>query len=203
MPPRLAKLKTEDGATGDVPWKSRFPVARIKKIMQADEDVGKVGQVVPVIISKAVELFMASMVAEASRHTVETGHKRVIPGHLKMAVKGNSMFDFLEPNVEKIPDPIHVESRQPEEKKTRRSRAKKITETGSTNDVKDEYEDEEEVEAQPIKKVKVDDRPNNAASRSMSIANLISPSPSIIPKAEESETNGHRAANSQSHYPAQ
>jgi hypothetical protein len=31
-------------------WKSRFPVARIKKIMQADEDVGKVAQVTPVAI---------------------------------------------------------------------------------------------------------------------------------------------------------
>jgi len=31
-------------------WKSRFPVARIKKIMQADEDVGKVAQVTPVAV---------------------------------------------------------------------------------------------------------------------------------------------------------
>jgi hypothetical protein len=31
-------------------WKPRFPVARIKKIMQADEDVGKVAQVTPVAI---------------------------------------------------------------------------------------------------------------------------------------------------------
>jgi Histone-like transcription factor (CBF/NF-Y) and archaeal histone len=37
------------GGTGST-WKSRFPVARIKKIMQADEDVGKVAQVTPVAI---------------------------------------------------------------------------------------------------------------------------------------------------------
>ena len=41
----LVKM-TEGGAQ----WKSRFPVARIKKIMQADEDVGKVAQVTPVAI---------------------------------------------------------------------------------------------------------------------------------------------------------
>lgn len=29
---------------------SKFPVARIKKIMQADEDVGKVAQATPVVI---------------------------------------------------------------------------------------------------------------------------------------------------------
>ena len=31
--------------------------ARIKKIMQSDEDVGKVAAAVPVIISRALELF--------------------------------------------------------------------------------------------------------------------------------------------------
>lgn len=30
----------------------KFPVARIKKIMQADEDVGKVAQATPVLICK-------------------------------------------------------------------------------------------------------------------------------------------------------
>ena len=30
--------------------KPRFPVARIKKIMQADEDIGKVAQVTPVAV---------------------------------------------------------------------------------------------------------------------------------------------------------
>jgi hypothetical protein len=29
---------------------SKFPVARIKKIMQADEDIGKVAQATPVVI---------------------------------------------------------------------------------------------------------------------------------------------------------
>jgi len=46
---------SEEGASGGTGsgWKSRFPVARIKKIMQADEDVGKVAQVTPVAICTA------------------------------------------------------------------------------------------------------------------------------------------------------
>jgi len=39
--------QTDGGTSG---WKPRFPVARIKKIMQADEDVGKVAQVTPVAV---------------------------------------------------------------------------------------------------------------------------------------------------------
>ena len=32
--------------------KTKFPVARIKRIMQADEDVGKVAQVTPVVVCR-------------------------------------------------------------------------------------------------------------------------------------------------------
>ena len=34
--------------------KTKFPVARIKRIMQADEDVGKVAQVTPVVVCKFI-----------------------------------------------------------------------------------------------------------------------------------------------------
>ncbi|ORY83292.1 histone-fold-containing protein, partial [Protomyces lactucae-debilis] len=85
-------------------WKSRFPVARIKKIMQADDDVGKVAQVVPVVISKALELFMQSLVTAAAQQAMATGHKRVLPGHLKMAVKQDTTFDFLEEHVAALPE---------------------------------------------------------------------------------------------------
>lgn len=36
--------------------RTKFPVARIKRIMQADEDVGKVAQVTPVIVCKSLTL---------------------------------------------------------------------------------------------------------------------------------------------------
>lgn len=38
--------------TGGVEVKTKFPTARIKRIMQADEDVGKVAQVTPVVVGK-------------------------------------------------------------------------------------------------------------------------------------------------------
>ena len=41
---------SHSGDGGDI--KTRFPVARIKRIMQADEDVGKVAQVTPVVVCK-------------------------------------------------------------------------------------------------------------------------------------------------------
>ncbi|KAI9125787.1 hypothetical protein K1719_003205 [Acacia pycnantha] len=40
---------------------TRFPASRIKKIMQADEDVGKIALAVPVLVSKALELFLQDL----------------------------------------------------------------------------------------------------------------------------------------------
>jgi len=41
--------------------KTKFPVARIKRIMQADEDVGKVAQVTPVIVCKSFFIIVFSV----------------------------------------------------------------------------------------------------------------------------------------------
>jgi hypothetical protein len=40
----------------DIVIKNHFPVARIKRIMQADDDVGKVAQVTPVVVCACLPL---------------------------------------------------------------------------------------------------------------------------------------------------
>ncbi|KAF8631652.1 hypothetical protein AX17_005054 [Amanita inopinata Kibby_2008] len=103
---------------------TKFPVARIKKIMQKDEEVGKVAQATPVVISKALELFLALIVEEASKVTVERGSKKVEAYHLKHAIETTEMLDFLKEIVEGIPDPsaggtIDLEGEAAEGKKKR------------------------------------------------------------------------------------
>lgn len=44
--------KPAPGETEGIEVKTKFPVARIKRIMQADEDVGKVAQVTPTAVCK-------------------------------------------------------------------------------------------------------------------------------------------------------
>ncbi|SNX82296.1 related to BUR6 - subunit of a heterodimeric NC2 transcription regulator complex with Ncb2p [Melanopsichium pennsylvanicum] len=87
----------------------KFPVARIKKIMQADEDVGKVAQATPVLISKALELFMASIVEETVKETRSRGAKKMTPYHVKRTVHTNETFDFLKDIVAKVPDPVETD----------------------------------------------------------------------------------------------
>ncbi|KAF8512974.1 histone-fold-containing protein, partial [Gautieria morchelliformis] len=84
---------------------TKFPVARIKKIMQKDDEVGKVAQATPVVISKALELFLSSVVEEARKVTEQRNAKRVEPHHLKHAILNTPLLDFLKELVEAVPDP--------------------------------------------------------------------------------------------------
>jgi histone H3/H4 len=86
--------------------RTKFPVARIKRIMQADEEVGKVAQVTPVAVSKALELFMISLVSGAAEKAREKGGKRVTAQHLKMVVQADEQFDFLSEIVGKVADGV-------------------------------------------------------------------------------------------------
>lgn len=86
---------------------TRFPVARIKKIMQKDDEVGKVAQATPIVISKALELFMADLVQEGSNITIQRGAKRLEAYHLKHAIETTDTFDFLREIVAPVPDPTN------------------------------------------------------------------------------------------------
>ncbi|KAJ7764748.1 histone-fold-containing protein [Mycena metata] len=98
---------------------TKFPVARIKRIMQKDEEVGKVAQAYP---AKALELFLGLIIDEASKVTLERGSKKVEAYHLKHAVDTTEMLDFLKEIVEAVPDPsnggtIDLEGENAEKKK--------------------------------------------------------------------------------------
>jgi len=74
--------------------------------MQSDEDIGKVAQATPVVVAKALELFMVSLIEESCAQARLRNAKRVSPAHLKQAVLAIEHFDFLQETVEKYPDPV-------------------------------------------------------------------------------------------------
>lgn len=85
-------------------YNARFPPARIKKIMQTDEEVGKVAQAVPVIISRALELFADNLLNQANKVTLRRGARTLTPSHLKFCIENEGKFDFLRDMVANVPD---------------------------------------------------------------------------------------------------
>lgn len=83
---------------------SRIPASRIKKIMQADEDVGKIALPVPLLVSKALELFLQTLCNRTCEITLQRGAKTISAAHLKQCVQRFNVFDFLREIVDKAPD---------------------------------------------------------------------------------------------------
>jgi Dr1-associated corepressor len=105
MPPRrsAAAQAAEPGpAIAPSPVKTRFPTARIKRIMQADEEVGKVAQQTPIAVGKALELFMVALVTKSADVAKEKNSKRVTAQMLKHVVESDDQWDFLRDIVGKV-----------------------------------------------------------------------------------------------------
>ena len=131
MPPRRSAAQPPPAAAADTKPKivpstvrTKFPTARIKRIMQADEEVGKVAQQTPIAVGKALELFMVQIVTRSAELAQEKNSKRVTAQILKQVVETSEQWDFLRDIVAKV---------DPDEKGGKGSRVK--AETDSDEDV--------------------------------------------------------------------
>ncbi|KAL1543998.1 dr1-associated corepressor-like [Salvia divinorum] len=97
---------------------TRFPAARIKKIMQADEDVGKIAMAVPLLVS--LELFLQDLCNRTYEVTKERGAKTLNSMHLKQCVQSFDMFDFLRDTVHKVSDLGGVDAANEDKSTTKR-----------------------------------------------------------------------------------
>lgn len=104
MPPRraVAAAAADAPAVEPSPVKTKFPTARIKRIMQADEEVGKVAQQTPIAVGKALEMFMIQLVTKSAEVAREKNSKRVTAAMLKTVVEADDQWDFLRDIVSKV-----------------------------------------------------------------------------------------------------
>ncbi|KAF6252925.1 histone-fold-containing protein [Scenedesmus sp. NREL 46B-D3] len=94
--------------------------ARIKKMMQTDDDVGKIAQATPVMIARAMELFLQRLCNNAADVAAGRKAKTLTTSHLKAYVSSDELMDFLHDTVSKAPDlPADGEPEQPKPKRQR------------------------------------------------------------------------------------
>lgn len=72
--------------------------------MQKDEDVGKVAAPVPIIISRALELFIESLLSKTNEVTIARKAKTLTTSHIKSIIFSEATFDFLKDLVTDVPD---------------------------------------------------------------------------------------------------
>lgn len=130
--------KPAPGVEEGIEVRTKFPVARIKRIMQADEDVGKVAQVTPTAVSKALELFMISVVTKAADEARAKQSKRVTAAHLKQAVLKDDQLDFLAEIISKVPDAPTASKKEKEEDSDEGGEGKRKKKGGTKRKKKDD-----------------------------------------------------------------
>ena len=89
-----------------------LPAARVKRIMQEDEEVGKMAANVPTLIAKATELFLIDIIKKTNEVAESKKSKSVNLTHLLECVNETPEFDFLKDVVQ-----TKINENPPEERK--------------------------------------------------------------------------------------
>ncbi|XP_065030634.1 nuclear transcription factor Y subunit C-4-like isoform X1 [Musa acuminata AAA Group] len=72
-----------------------LPLARVKKIMKADEDVHMISADAPVVFAKACEMFILELTLRSWIHTEENKRRTLLKNDIAAAISGTDIFDFL------------------------------------------------------------------------------------------------------------
>ncbi|XP_031474293.1 nuclear transcription factor Y subunit C-1-like [Nymphaea colorata] len=73
----------------------QLPLARIKKIMKADEDVRMISAEAPVLFAKACELFILELTIRSWLHAEENKRRTLQKNDIASAITRTDIFDFL------------------------------------------------------------------------------------------------------------
>ncbi|CAN6485872.1 unnamed protein product [Victoria cruziana] len=72
-----------------------LPLARIKKIMKADEDVRMISAEAPIVFAKACEMFILELTLRSWIHTEENKRRTLQKNDIAAAITRTDIFDFL------------------------------------------------------------------------------------------------------------
>jgi histone H3/H4 len=86
---------------------------RIKRIMQQDEEVGKISQATPMLIANAMEQFVKKLCTGTAAIAAERGSKTISASHLKACIHGNELLDFLKEVMKDVQDLPPEENAKP------------------------------------------------------------------------------------------
>ncbi|KAI5658916.1 hypothetical protein M9H77_27709 [Catharanthus roseus] len=87
--------ESEKNKTKKESKKHSLPLARIKKIMKADEDVKMISAEAPVVLAKACEMFILELTLRSWYNTEENKRRTLQRADITGAIAKTEIFDFL------------------------------------------------------------------------------------------------------------
>jgi histone H3/H4 len=86
------RTKTDTPATS---LQLKFPLSRVRQILQLDEELGKFRKESIMLIAKATELFVAHLTEQALHNTELAGRKLLKPEDIEKAIQEIDTLEFL------------------------------------------------------------------------------------------------------------
>ncbi|VDM97119.1 unnamed protein product [Thelazia callipaeda] len=84
---------------------AKIQPTRVKRVMQSDEEIGRMVASVPVAIGRAMEHFAEKLLETAAQCVLYSTSRTLSPSHIKQAVMQTPHFMFLESLMRDIPSP--------------------------------------------------------------------------------------------------
>jgi len=147
--------------------------------MQTDEEVGKIAQATPIVLSKALDLFVQDLVKHTVEITKEKNGKTMTVGHLKQCVTAGQEFDFLQETVQNVPE---VEPKAERRGRPRKADGEKKKQTKASKKRKRESEDDSQEASEES-----NDQESESAPQTEEMDTDHSESSAQIPPKEEKE----------------
>lgn len=74
---------------------ANFPASRIKKIMLSNEDIGKITPSTPIVIGKAVDLFLSEILSDIVKNIRNDNNTKITEDDLSAIINKNEKYGFL------------------------------------------------------------------------------------------------------------
>lgn len=74
---------------------ANFPASRIKRIMLSNEDIGKITPSTPVVLGRALELFLAELLDDTISACQTRGSAKISKDDVRFVVEKNEKYGFL------------------------------------------------------------------------------------------------------------
>ncbi|VDN83713.1 unnamed protein product [Brugia pahangi] len=84
---------------------AKIQPTRVKRVMQSDDEIGRMVASVPVAVGRAMEHFAEKLLETAAQCVLYSSSRTLSPSHIKQAVMQTPHFKFLESLVREIPLP--------------------------------------------------------------------------------------------------
>lgn len=115
-----------------------FPVTKIKKIIQENQEIGKLSNVVPPLVEQSLQYFLEDIIKKSEEIATDNELTKLTPAVLKQSLLNLDGYDFIKDAMEDVDDVIVPPTMRQKSSSRGGKRTKSEAEKGEKGEKKEE-----------------------------------------------------------------